>query len=137
MQLPVFLIQILMFLSIGMVGDASETGAGILADWRATAPTGLSSRAHCWLWPSWQSHWGIVWLLVVGIDNFEEWSLNRDDSEVLRVGAIYGPVVVSVAVMTLVSFQVKDLSLESCDSRKLSVDLLQLVSLLVSILANV
>jgi hypothetical protein len=32
MQLPVFLIQILMFLSIGMVGDASETGAGILAD---------------------------------------------------------------------------------------------------------
>ena len=51
----------------------------------------------------------------------------------LSIGAIYGPVVVSVAVMAGVSFQVEDLSVEGSDSPEISMDLVQLVSLLVSV----
>ncbi len=66
---------------------------------------------------------GGVYALVVGVNNFEESSIDGGDSEMLSVGAIYGPVVVSVAVVTSVSFQVEDLSVEGGDSPEVSVDL--------------
>ncbi len=74
--------------------------------------------------------------LVVGVYNFEESSFDGGDSEMLSVGTIYGPVVVSVAVVASVSFQVEDLSVEGGDSPEVPVDLVQLVSLLVFIVAG-
>ena len=66
---------------------------------------------------------GGVYALVVGVNNFEVSSIDWGDSEMLSVCAIYGPVVVSVAVVASVSFQVEDLSVEGGDSPEVSVDL--------------
>ena len=74
--------------------------------------------------------------LAVGVNDVEERSFHMGDSEVLSVCAIYGPVVVPVLVMSSVSFQVEDLSVEGGDSPEVSVDLVQLESLLVSIIAG-
>ena len=66
---------------------------------------------------------GGVSAFSVGINYSEERSFDGDNSEMLSVCAIYGPVVVSIAVVASVSFQVEDLSVEGGDSPKVSVNL--------------
>jgi len=59
---------------------------------------------------------------VINIDNFKESTFNKCDSEVLSIGSINRPVVVSIAIMSSISFQIEDLSVEGSDSPKISIN---------------
>ncbi len=80
---------------------------------------------------------GGVNALFIGINNIEEWFFfGRGEFEVLRFGFIYRRVLVPAAGSGQVSFQVKDLSVEGGDSPEVSVNLVQLESLLVTIVTG-